>query len=126
MEGVITPDQVTLSIGSPAFSSKYVPKNVPIKFTPEFSIYGKDSHNYALEPHPKVSAIINPVAEIVSNKDDKYESLSSFNHQYGDCVMCVEAPTGVLPKNSRLIVQTLDYTPKEYKKALEGLDEDKK
>ncbi len=175
LEGVIKPDEVTLSISTPTFSSKEAGKNIPIIFTPEFSISGKDSSNYFLEPHPDITANINIATQldnqsntpsepeqqksITPEPNDQNDILSSehqknvnsepddnndipsseqqkdatpetdhivFSQQDSNSKVWVEAPAGVFPKNSKLIVQTLNYDPEEYEKVLEGLDEDKK
>ncbi len=142
LDGVISPDEVILSTSTPIFSSKEVGNNISIIFTPEFSISGKDSHNYSLEPHPDITANINistqpdnqnnmPVEseqqKSLSPEANQQHGVSTvFNCQDNDSGVWVEAPAGVFPENSKLIVQTLNYDPEEYEKVLTGLDEDKK
>lgn len=134
LEGIISPDEVILSIGTPTFSSKEIAKNIPIIFTPEFFIYGKDAHNYSLDPHPDVTANINMDTQSGSDKGisesqksgKQYGVPLAFNRQDNDSGVWVEAPNGVFPESSKLVVQTLNYDPEEYEKVLQGLDEDKK
>ena len=112
LEGIISPDEVGLSIGTPTFKSKYVAQNIPIIFTPEFSIYGKDSPNYFLAPHPQISANI--------NISDSFVQIDPITNLW------VEAPAGVFPKGSRLVVRKIPHGSEEYEKVINGLDEDKK
>lgn len=134
LDGIISPDEVILSIGTPTFGSKEISENIPIIFTPEFFIYGKDSHNYSLDSRPDVTANINMDTQSGSGQEKSAHQKSgkqygvplAFNRQDNDSGVWVEAPNGVFPENSKLIVQTLNYTPEEYEKVLAGLDEDKK
>ena len=112
LEGVISPDEVILSIGTPTFKSKDVAQNIPIIFTPEFSIYGKDSPNYFLAPHAQILANIN-----ISDSFTQIDPITN---------LWVEAPAGVFPKGSRLIVRKIPHDSDEYEGVIKGLDEDKK
>jgi hypothetical protein len=110
--GVIKPDEVILLIGTPTFSAKDVSYSIPIIFTPEFSISGKDSSNYSLIPHSQVSANI--------------DMSEAFNQRDPSTNLWLEAPGGVLPQNCRLVVEKFADDFPGYERILYDLDEDKK
>lgn len=69
LEGVIPGDDVSLTNGTPIFTSTEVGQDIPIQFTTAFSISGADAGNYTLTQPTGVTANI---AEYVAKKGTDY------------------------------------------------------
>ena len=69
LEGVIPGDDVSLTNGTPIFTSTEVGQDIPIQFTTDFSISGADAGNYTLTQPTGVTANI---AEYVAEKGTDY------------------------------------------------------
>ncbi len=112
LDGVVGYDDVVLMMGEPSFCTEDVSQNIPITFSSDFGISGRDSYNYLLLPHDQVSANINPS--------------ETFNQIDPSTGFWIEAPAGVFPYGSRLIVEKNPENSTQYKKVFQHIDEDNK